>query len=223
VSPDRDMTRLLASIVELPAVDDTVEQITTFAAETFRTPHAGVTLLRDRGRHLEPAGPTDAAVRQADELQDALKEGPCIDAVTDSRAIVSNDIASDPRWPAWGPRAAAMGLGSVLSLKIHAGGHRVGALNVYGGPGREFTGPEVETAQALAVHAAVALQFSERIEGLTVALDSRTTIGQAQGVLMERYAVDADQAFAILRRYSQAKNIRLVKVAQQLIAETVRA
>ncbi len=46
----------------------------------------------------------------------------------------------------------------------------------------------------------------------------RTVIGQAQGILMERFAVDADQAFAYLRRVSQDTNRKLVDLAQDLVA-----
>lgn len=217
------MTDLLSSVVDVPTMAESVEQITAFAAETFGTPHAGVTLVHERGKRFESAGPTDDIVRRADELQDELDEGPCLEAATVTRFVVSNDLASDLRWPAWGPRAAALGLGSVLSSEVHVGTRRAGALNVYGDRGREFTRTDIETAQVLAAHAAVALAFAEKIEGLTIALDSRTTIGQAQGILMHRYGIDADRAFALLKRFSQTENIKLAQVAQRVIDETVRA
>lgn len=216
------LTELLNAVVDMPTLAESIEQVTAFAADTFETPHAGVTLIRDRGKRFETAGPTDEVVRTADQLQDDLREGPCVDAATMTRVVVSNDIRSDPRWPSWGPKAAALGLGSVLSSEIHAGGHRVGALNVYGDRGREFTRDDLELSQVLAAHAAVALAYAQRIEGLHTALDSRTTIGQAQGILMHRYTIDADRAFAILRRFSQSENIKLVQVAQRLIDEVVR-
>ncbi|WP_405064486.1 ANTAR domain-containing protein [Kribbella sp. NBC_01505] len=43
-------------------------------------------------------------------------------------------------------------------------------------------------------------------------------IGQAQGTLMKRFALTADQAFAVLQRYSQDNNIKLVDVAARYAA-----
>jgi hypothetical protein len=49
------------------------------------------------------------------------------------------------------------------------------------------------------------------------AIDGRNLIGQAQGILMERYQLTAEQAFALLRRYSQAQNVKLAILALQLV------
>ena len=56
------------------------------------------------------------------------------------------------------------------------------------------------------------------MEGLNIALDGRKRIGQAQGILMERHGIDEDQAFAVLKRYSQDHNIKLRDLAEQLVA-----
>lgn len=215
-----DLSRLLSEIAESPSVEGSIDQIVAFTAQTFETEHAGVTLIRDRGRRFETAGPTTSAVRRADELQNALKQGPCVDAAVESRSVVSNHVARDPRWPAWGPQVAELGLESVLSSELHAGGSRIGALNVYGAQDREFTHEDIELGQLLAQHASVALKFVEQIDGLHVALDSRSLIGQAQGMLMERYGIDADRAFGVLKRLSQDENIRLVNVARSIVDRT---
>jgi hypothetical protein len=216
------LVELLSHAVESSSVAQTIDQITTYAAQTFDTPHVGVTLIRHEGRTFDTAGPTSDVVRRADELQNQLREGPCVEASTHSRTLVSNDVASDTRWRRWGPRAAGLGLRSVLSSEIHAGGRRIGALNIYGDATRDFTRDDLETAQMFTSHAGAALLVSEKLVGLTMALDSRTLIGQAQGVLMHRYRVDADRAFAILKRHSQDENIRLVLVAQRIIDEVTR-
>jgi hypothetical protein len=213
------LVELLSHAVESSSVAQTIDQITTYAAQTFDTPHVGVTIIRHGGRTFDTVGPTSEVVRRADEMQNQLREGPCIEASTQSRTLVSNDVASDTRWRRWGPRTADLGLRSVLSSEIHAGGRRIGALNVYGDATRDFTRDDLETAQMFTSHAGAALLVSEKLVGLTMALDSRTLIGQAQGVLLHRYRVDADRAFAILKRYSQDENIRLVLVAQRIIDE----
>jgi GAF domain-containing protein len=214
--PD-DPSALMGSLVESMSVADTIEQITSFAAETFGTPFVGSTLIRRRGRRFETAGPTAPVVREADELQAELHEGPCVDAATQSRTLVSNDLATDPRWPTWGPRVAGLGLRSVLSAEIHSGDERIGALNVYGSGPRTFTAEDMQVARLLAAQAGVALRVSEKVEGLMTALDSRTVIGQAQGILMNQFRLPEDRAFAVLKRLSQDRNTRLVTIARQIV------
>lgn len=209
---------LLRSLVESPSVADTIEQITEFASEAFETPFVGTTLIRKGGRRFQTAGPTHLLVRQADELQDQLRGGPCVDAATEARTVLSNDLAADPRWPTWAPRTAELGLRSVLSAEIHSAAGRIGALNVYGSGPRTFSADDIELAQVLATHAGMALRVSEKVEGLTTALDSRTTIGQAQGIVMNEFGLDADRAFAVMKRISQDRNIRLALIAEQIVA-----
>lgn len=216
---DRALAELAVELSSAGTVVDSIELITAFAAETIGTSHAGATLLRRRGS-FETAGPTDPVVAEADRLQEELREGPCVDAAVESRVIVAQDLASDERWPRWGPRAVALGLGSVLSCEMSAGEQRIGALNVYGEAGHAFTHDDVEVSVLLAHHAAAALVAAETIQGLTAALDSRTLISQAQGVLMERYKLDGDRAFAVLRRHSQNENTRLVDVARSVVDGT---
>lgn len=214
---DRALADLAVELTTAESVDASIALITAFAAQTLGTAHAGATLIRRGGRSFETAGPTDALVARADHMQNELGEGACIDAAVESKTVMSPDLGRDQRWPRWGPGTAALGLGSILSTEMHAGDHRIGALNVYGPAGHEFSQEDIETAHLLAHHASAALASAETIEGLNRALDSRTLIGQAQGVLMERYAIDADRAFAILRRHSQDENTRLVDVARALV------
>lgn len=213
---DKDVAALAARLTGADTIEQAVELVTTFAADAFGTQHAGVTLIQHNGSRFAAAGPTRPSVREADELQDELSEGPCIDAATLGRSVVSNNIGEDRRWPTWGPRASVLGLGSILSSSLRADKH-IGALNVYGPADHEFTSDDLELGKVLAQQAAVALRFSEKVEGLTAALGTRTVIGQAQGVLIERYRVDADRAFGILRRWSQEQNIRLYTVAKSIV------
>jgi len=218
-SPHDALAALADELVRARSVNETVERVTSFSARAFGTGHAGVTLLQDRATRFPPAGPTDTLVRQADELQDVLSEGPCVDAATHGRSVLCNDIGQDLRWPSWGPRVIRLGFDSILSSALQGGGRRLGALNVYGPAGHRFTAEDVELGRAVAYQASVALRLSEEIEGLRSALDTRTLIGQAQGVLIERYAVDADRAFSILRRFSQDQNTRLVEIARTIVTE----
>ena len=57
------------------------------------------------------------------------------------------------------------------------------------------------------------------VEGLRAALESRHTIGLAQGILMARHTLTVSQAFDYLRRRSQGDNVKLRKIAVDVVAE----
>ncbi len=59
---------------------------------------------------------------------------------------------------------------------------------------------------------------AERIEQLTQAVEHRTVIGMALGMLMERFGLDHDGAFARLRQCSQDENRKLYDIAVELIS-----
>lgn len=198
---------------------DTLEQTMRHARELIDTDFAGITLLGPGGG-LHSAAASHAIVRQADRLQAQLKEGPCVQATTESDAHVlcSQDLRTDPRWPAWGPAAARTGLSAVLSAQLRAGERCVGALSLYTSRPRTFTSDEGAAAHLFAVHAAAALTAAITEEQLRTAVNNRTRIGQAQGMLMERFGLDADHAFDVLRRYSQTINVPIRDIAADMIA-----
>ncbi|HZO69061.1 MAG TPA: GAF and ANTAR domain-containing protein, partial [Kribbellaceae bacterium] len=178
-----------------------------------------VMLLHRGGREIEIAGATNEVAGQADRLQLETGEGPCLDAArdnTDSAAI--EDTHTDQRSPVWSKRVAdELGIRSVLSIQLGTPRDRVGAMNLYAAQPRRFSADDLAVAHVLARHAAVALAHSRHEHHLWQAIDARKLIGQAQGMLMERFNLDADQAFAVLRRYSQDNNVKLRDVAQRLI------
>ena len=69
----------------------------------------------------------------------------------------------------------------------------------------------------LAAHAAAAILASRQGEELQSALSTRDRIGQAKGIIMERYSVDDVRAFEMLRQLSQDSNTRLVDIAERVI------
>lgn len=222
VAMDSALARELAALVErLHGAPDTVEtaqQVVAYAREQVGADWAGITLIRKGGR-LQTVAPTDALVEQADAWQYTLREGPCHDSAWQGETLVSQDLAADPRWPRWALKAADLGIASVLGagLTSKADGRRMGALNLYWSRARIFSSDEVALAHLISRHAAFALDSTLTVEGLSTALDGRKRIGQAQGILMERHQLNEDQAFAILRRYSQDNNIKLRELAEQVV------
>lgn len=202
---------------EQPDPEQTAERLLEFARKAIDARHVGVVLLQ-RGGRLESAAASDAVVEEADRLQAELGEGPSLTAIESEHAVVSGSTAVDHRWPSWSLKAAALGVCSVLSVRMRASTAAVGALNLFDPATDRFTSEDIAVAQVLAGHAAVAVANARSESTLWEAIDARKLVGQAQGILMERFDLTDEQAFAVLRRYSQARNVKLRDVAQRLIA-----
>lgn len=205
---------------ELSAAADSSETaslVTGFALHATGADYAGIVLVH-RGGLRTTVGATDRRVKQADLLQLGIQDGPCVPVGNQEASVKVDDTLADRRWPRWSPRVAELGLRSVLTVGLFTGRSRLGALTLYGSvPGR-FTPVDEVTVRLLAVHASAAIAAIQRAVSLGQAVQARGLIGQAQGLLMERFALDAEQSFAVLRRYSQDNNIKLHTVAAQLIS-----
>ncbi len=95
--------------------------------------------------------------------------------------------------------------------------HTLGALNLYSTRLDAFDEDDLAEGLALAAHAAVAMTAAQEAEHLRTAMDTRTVIGQAAGILMERFDLTEDHAFAVLVRVSSTTNTKLRQVAADLV------
>ena len=146
-------------------------------------------------------------------------EGPCLSAIRDERSFRIDQTATDQRWPRWGPAVADIGIHSVLSLRMEAlDRHSVGSLNLYAIRSSAFDADDIDLGASLSRHATIAYLNARRQTSLVRAIETRTTIGQAEGMLMERFGIDVDQAFSVLRRYSQHSNEPFREVAREIVA-----
>lgn len=210
-----EFSEMTMALLAEPDVDHTLDGIVKYAKDSLGADHAGIHMVTN-GK-IETAAATDAVVAHASKLQEEFGEGPCLQAVWSHDTFIVDDAATDDRWPTYGPKSAELGLHSILSVRLHTSTESLGALNIYSREVREFSDDDVAQTHIFGQHASVALATARREEGLRKAVDSRTAIGQAQGILMERFGLSADQAFAVLRRYSQTYNIKLRSVADRLI------
>jgi GAF domain-containing protein len=195
---------------------ETVDRVLEYARRATGCDCAGVVLVH-RGKGLQTAGVTDRRVEQADWLQMQYGEGPCVPVSREHHSVLVCDTVVDRRWPRWSPRVAELGLRSVLTVWLFTTRSTLGALNLYAVRPGKFTTVDEATGRLLARHASVAVATVREASTLAQAVEARILIGQAQGLLMERFAIDADQAFAVLRRYSQDNNVKLRIVADELV------
>jgi GAF domain-containing protein len=166
------------------------------------------------GAEVESVAYSTDLILKADTLQYELGEGPCLDAVWTDGVNIIPDLMADGRWPRWAPQAAALGMGSSLSVHLFTD-TALGSLNLYSLHAREYTATDVETAKVIAAHASVVLAYTRTEQNLWHAIDTRNVIGQAQGMLMQ-YGITPDKAFAVLKRYSQTQNTKLAVLAEHL-------
>jgi GAF domain-containing protein len=175
----------------------------------------GISYVIGRSR-VEPRASTSDLPRAVDLLQTELAEGPCLDAVWEQEVVGVDDLGNDDRWPRFAERAAALGVGSMLCFQLFVEGDRLGALNLYSRSAGAFDAEGQDIGLVFASHAAVALAGAEHEQNLRAAMTNRDHIGQAKGILMERYKLTAEQAFDVLARVSQELNRKLGDVAREV-------
>jgi hypothetical protein len=105
-----------------------------------------------------------------------------------------------------------------MGVDLHHPGSGRAALNLYARRTWPFA-DSAETAELFGSHAALALGYARATDRLQAALGSRKTIGQALGILMERYQIGEDRAFRFLVRVSQESDVKVREVAADLVAE----
>ncbi|MEU6843881.1 GAF and ANTAR domain-containing protein [Streptomyces sp. NPDC046716] len=209
--------RLASTARELLAedsVDGTLDKVTHAALDLIEgCTAAGILLLR-RGT-AKTLAPTEQLVNDSDALQADLGEGPCFDAARTGHPVFRiKDLTEERvRWPAYAPRAQALGIGSMMGFLLYTEDEDLGALNLYSREPGAFTEVSETAGWALAAHAAVAFASAREHAQLEQAVASRHTIGEAMGILMAGHQLSERDAFDVLRRYSQEKNVKLREVA----------
>jgi hypothetical protein len=196
---------------------DVLDTVVRCALQTVPGAQEGsITLVIGRRRVVSQAASSSLPER-VDALQEQVEEGPCLETAFEQHTVLVPDLATDPRWPRFSTRAAALGVRSMLSSQLYVEGDNLGALNLFSRQAGGFDERSVLVGELFAAHAAVAYSAAQRESVLERALGSRELVGQAQGILMERGRLTAGQAFAELQRISQGSNVRLAEVARRLV------
>lgn len=198
-------------------LDDTLRRVTEAALDLVPgTDAADVVAISGRSSFTSH-GPTSSLPPRLDAAQIEFGEGPCLDAATTTAVVRADDLTTDTRWPKYAPIALAEGVRCSLSFQLFTHRDTFGALNLFAFEPRAFTDDAIMVGEALATHAAIALTAGRVEDQLHSALASRDVIGQAKGMIMERFGVDAQQAFTLLTRLSQDSNTPIGRLSVQLV------
>ncbi|BBZ49054.1 GAF and ANTAR domain-containing protein [Mycobacterium heidelbergense] len=179
--------------------------------------YAGITLA-DKGKAVTCVAATHRYAMLLDAVQNKYREGPCLSAVWEHHMMHVNDLTVDRRWPLY--RRCALEqtpIRSVLSYELFVDGSGMAALNFFADRPHAFTDESRELGGVFATHVALAWSMMRRQDQFRSALASRDLIGQAKGVIMERFDLDAVEAFELLGRLSQQSNTKLIDIAKALI------
>ena len=214
------LARAARTISRETSLDETLRVIAeTASSEVPGIDHAGISIIRRDGR-VETRAATDQIVWDLDRIQFELGEGPCVSAMRDAPVVAVPHARHDQRWPAYMPQAVASGLQAQLAVRLFLDDEgTMGALNLYSTSSETLDNDAEDIADLFATHAAIALEKAREVDQLHEALASRKVIGQAIGIVMERYALDENRAFAFLLRASSHSNVKLRDVAAGLVDE----
>ena len=216
VAPGRLVAETMRSAVAASSVDLALDRVVDAAMQTGRWIACGVSVIEADGG-LRSVGRASSSAGRLDELQFLIGEGPVLDVVSAEPVlqVLSADLEEENRWPGWSTVAAGTGIRSVLTLRLFTD-VTVGALSLYSRHRACSDAATIAAAQVAAAQASVVLAFAQCEWRLGSAVDVQNTIGRAQGILMQRYAIAAEAATVVLRTYSVQHGLTVHEVARRI-------
>lgn len=178
--------------------------------------HVCVTVVAADGAVTTMAS-TSNLVRDMDSLQYQLGEGPCLSAVRDEELVMAQYLDREERWPRYTARAVEAGVRSQMAVRLSTDEEVLGSLNFYSTV-RDTIDPEAfHRASLFATHAALALGYARRLEVTHASAQTHRLIGQAIGMLSERFEITDERAFYYLVRVASAGGLELRQVAREVV------
>lgn len=210
------LSELARSLEDDEGLEDTLKGIVEAAVVTVPgAQHASISQVR-RGREVQTLAATGELPRTIDRAQYETGEGPCLDSLWHEQTVRLSDLRTETRWPDFIKRARELGTGSMLAVQLFVTVDGLGALNLSSEKVSAFDDESEHIGILFAAHASVAMSNERDQHDLRAAVRTREVIGQAQGVLMERFKLPATAAFRLLVRASQDTNRKLYDIADEL-------
>jgi GAF domain-containing protein len=224
---DTGMAEHLQNLVlDSADVEEFLDELAGFSASSLSSPDheviCGITLVR-RKKAVTVASSNDRA-RAMDEVQYQFGDGPCLTAIREHASVHVPDLRTDQRWPEYTDAVAEHGIGSMLGVPIPLEGEAGAGLNLYSTQPHGFTEEAIGTAETYARQTSKALRLAIRIahlndarNNLSAAMQSRTVIDLAVGVIIAQNRCSQDEAFQILKNASNTRNMKLRDVAAAVV------
>lgn len=210
------IAELAGALVGGAAIEDVLTKVASASVALLPGADLAKISVIDNGE-LRSIATTSHLTALLDSAQRKSGEGPCLEAISAQKAVRCDDLRSDVRWPRFAQPAAAAGVRSVLSCPADIPGATAATLSLFGLQPKAFGMESDAVGAMLASHAAIALTNEEQERQFKAALATRDVIGQAKGMIMGRFGVDAPRAFAILTAISQQTNTPVRDLAGEVV------
>jgi GAF domain-containing protein len=179
--------------------------------------YAGITLMGRNGT-VETVAPTHRYVVYLDDVQRRHLQGPCLSAGTENELVRIDDLSAELRWPDFVKDAVKLTpVRAVLSVPLFTARRHSAALNLYAAETGVFGEDSIELGLLFATQTALVWSLIRRSEQFKSALASRDIIGQAKGIVMERFGLDAVDAFELIKKLSQDSNTPVAEIARRMV------
>jgi transcriptional regulator with GAF, ATPase, and Fis domain len=197
----------------------TLQQVVTATSEMVKNCDDIAVTTVNHGVVETQAALGNGLAERADQLQQQFLEGPCIDTAWNTPVVTAGALPHDGQWPHWSAAVVEeLGIRSLVCVQLFTHeDHALGTLQLFSRQDHAFDDEAVDEVAGIAAHAAVALGAVANLESMQFGLVRRTMIGQATGILMERYGLDAHQGFEVLRRTSQETGRKVYDLAIDLV------
>ncbi|MBE0010019.1 ANTAR domain-containing protein [Arthrobacter sp. AET 35A] len=209
-------------------VDEFLNELVRFSVQALSNDQdilCGITLLRHR--RAGTVASSSAEAQKTDEIQYKYGAGPCLRASREQTVIYVADMRTEKRWPEYTPVMVKEGILSSLAIPFDLEGETKAAMNLYSREPNYFEGSMRDIVQAHVRQTSKAFRLAvlvaertERANDLAHALESRTTIDLAVGIVMGQNRCTQDEAFEILKSASSTRNIKLRDLAAQLVTSS---
>lgn len=228
---EQDLADDLAGLVDLVAgmadIKSVLDGLTGLAAasmsSTVGVPIECAVTLHRRKRTATIGGSSGRAT-VIDRIEQSLGDGPCIEALESGVPVLLGDVASDPRWPEYRSALSAAGIAGSLGIPMRLEDDAGAVLDFFAPVSGLFDEQAVADGVRFADMAGKALRLAVRIaaadqraENMKAAMDTRTVIDLACGIIMAENKCTKDRAFEILRSASNTRNQKLNELAESLV------
>jgi ANTAR domain/GAF domain len=218
-----ELAQRLARSIPPGDLDETLRRITAAAVEVLPDVVMSSISVQHADGRLETVAPTHDVLCEVDATQYELQEGPCYEAATQEGNVVSTDLANDERFPRYRDAALDAGIRAQVGVRLFDSERSRGALNLYSDHVGAFE--DLGTlADLFREQSAMALAYAQEVQTLREAVRTRQLIGQAVGILMERFEITEDRAMYLLVRVATTGQLMLRDVAREVVDQvTLRA
>jgi transcriptional regulator with GAF, ATPase, and Fis domain len=219
----RSLTEVTRLVSESDPTKGTLDRLCGVAGNSLAGAEVGMS-LGGAARELESGAASTERADRLDRAQRQAGEGPCLAALADQNPHEAHGPALEEQWPCFGAMAAEEGVRGVLAVPFLVEGQSRGALNVYlfEGDGidhqaRRLVHLLAEAAAAALANVALYRRSAELARNLSIAMESRAVIEQAKGLIIGQRSCTPDEAFSLLRRVSQDRNVKVRDLAVELV------